>query len=44
MKRLHVNEELERIWKEAVVAKFMMLSRNSPGETAKKQEKKLKSG
>jgi hypothetical protein len=33
------DDELERIWQEAVVASFKVISRNSPGETEKKPQK-----
>jgi hypothetical protein len=37
--RMIVNNELERMWKEAVVAKFMVLSRHLPGGTKENHEK-----
>jgi hypothetical protein len=33
-----MSNELDRIWKEAVVGKFSVLSRNLPGETEKNLE------
>jgi hypothetical protein len=37
--RMIVNNELERKWKEAVVAQFKVLSRHLPGGTKENHEK-----
>jgi hypothetical protein len=34
-----VNKELERMWKEAVVAQFKVLTRHLPGRTEEKTRK-----
>jgi hypothetical protein len=34
-----VNDELERMWKEAVMAEFKVLSWNLPGRTEENHEK-----
>jgi hypothetical protein len=41
--RMMINNELERMWKEVVTAKFVALSWNFPGWT-KESYKKLQSG
>jgi hypothetical protein len=33
-----MNDEFQRMWKEAVVAKFIVLSRNFPGRTEENHE------
>jgi hypothetical protein len=38
-KRMIVNNELERMWKETVVAQFKVLSRHLPGGTEGNHEK-----
>jgi hypothetical protein len=38
-----INNELETIWKEAVIAYFKVVSRHLPGRTDKKTHKKLQS-
>jgi hypothetical protein len=43
MTRLLMYNEFERIWKEAVVAKFKVISGRSPGGTEESHEQ-LKSG
>jgi hypothetical protein len=37
-----MNNELERIWKEAVVAYFNVLSRHLPGEAEENYEKSVR--
>jgi hypothetical protein len=34
-----MSNELERVWKEAVMARFKILSQHLPGETEENQEK-----
>jgi hypothetical protein len=38
MEGLHVNDDLESMWKEAVVVQFKVQSRNLPGDTEKNHE------
>jgi hypothetical protein len=37
--RMTVNNELERMWKEAVMAKFKVLSQHLPGRTEENHKK-----
>jgi hypothetical protein len=40
----YVNDELERLWKEAVEAEFKVVSRHLPGRSEENREKSKKNG